>query len=176
MRPRRLFLVILMSALFFYGCSAGNGFHLRQPVQLASQYKQIRIEGLAVDGEFYKALKYTLQESGNSVIPPNETNKQASATTLLHIQNLREGKRVVAYTSERKAREYLLYLKFEYSFSDQSGKHANQASVQRINLDHSFLYDANFVLGKTEEERQIREKLYQEAARLIVLKMQYGEK
>ena len=155
------FLIILSLA----GCSTANSFHLRKPVQLSNQYKSIKVQGLPHDGNFFKILKLRFNEAGVLVFQHPD---KAFATTTMGIQNLREGKRVVAYDSERRAREYLVFLKFDYTLSKGNGKHSE---TYRINLDRSFLYDANFVLGKREEERKIHESLYKEAARLILLNL-----
>lgn len=162
--------VFITTIFIFSGCSSnnGNGFHLRNKVTLADSYQHVAIEGLDRDSQQFKALKFALQEAGSVVSQqPDET----FSGSIIKIQNVREGRRVVAYTSERKVREYLLYLKFDYFIVSQKQQNSIPKK-QRINLDRSFLYDVNFVLGKTEEERQIRKTMYQEAARLILLKMQ----
>jgi outer membrane lipopolysaccharide assembly protein LptE/RlpB len=163
---QRCFLALLM-ILSLAGCSAANSFHLRKPVQLSSQYKSIKVQGLPYDGNFFKILKLGFNEAGVQFFQHPD---KAFATTTMTIQNLREGKRVVAYDSERRAREYLLFLKFDYSLSQNKGK---SKETHRINLDRSFLYDADFVLGKREEERKIHQSLYKEAARLILLNLKY---
>ena len=71
----------------------------------------------------------------------------------------------------------MISLKFNYTITadatgnEQSGSFATVK--QRINLDKTFLYDADFALGKVKEEQQIRESLYAEAARLILLRLKY---
>ncbi len=169
MKSLCLYLLPVLLTLLLAGCSTGNSFHLRQPVQLPTHYKSIKVQGLPHDGKFFKILKNAFNEAGSQFF---QTPDKAFATTNMKIENLREGKRVVAYTSERKAREYLLFLKFDYVLSQPGNA---QSRSYKINLDRTFLYDANFVLGKREEERQIRERLYKEAARLILLNLKYGK-
>ncbi len=163
-------IVALLIGFTLAGCSSANSFHLRKPVQLAGQYKSIKVQGLPRDGAFFKVLKRRFNESGVQLLQQPD---KAFATTSMRIKNLREGKRVVAYDSKRRAREYLLFLKFDYSVS--SSNHGTHGKTHRINLDRSFLYDADFILGKREEERQIRQSLYQEAARLILLNLRYSK-
>lgn len=162
---------ILISLLLLQACSNGSGFHLRNKITLADHYKSVTVQGLERDSQQFKALKFALQEAGSFVV---QSPDKALTKSTIKIQNLREGKRVVAYTSERKVREYLLFLKFDYSLLNNKGASINN-KTNRINLDRAFLYDVNFVLGKTEEERQIRNTLYTEAARLMLLKMQYAQ-
>jgi len=162
--------VLIITIFLVSGCSSssGNGFHLRNKVTLADSYQRVAIEGLQRDSQQFKALKFALQEAGSVVVQQPEKTFSGS---IIKVQNLREGRRVVAYTSERKVREYLLYLKFDYFIVTQPQQNS-AGKKNRINLDRALLYDVNFVLGKTEEERQIRKTMYKEAARLILLKMQ----
>ncbi|MCK5918926.1 MAG: hypothetical protein KAG34_10885, partial [Cocleimonas sp.] len=61
-----------------------------------------------------------------------------------------------------------VYLHFDYQIkvNDKLKKHA-------IRLDKTLIYDANFVLGKAEEEKRIQQSLREEAARLILLHLRY---
>lgn len=165
------FFVSLLSLFLMQACSNGNGFHLRNKITLADKYKSVAVQGLERDSQQFKALKFALQEAGSVVM---QYPDKALTQSTIKIQNLREGKRVVAYTGERKVREYLLFLKFDYLLINNKGKRSKN-NTNRISLDRAFLYDVNFVLGKTEEERQIRNTMYAEAARLILLKMQYAQ-
>ena len=154
--------ILLVVFLLLQACS-GNGFHLRKELDLPQKFQRIQIENLSYENSFVKALEAELEESGGQLLE--------KAPTKIIINNFREGKRVIAYTDERKAREFLLSLKFEYLISstvkDSPIKH-------RINLDRVFIYDSDFALGKAEEESKIRQNLYKEAARLILLKLQYS--
>lgn len=162
-------IITFISVLFLIsGCSSsGNGFHLRKNINLADQYKRVAVDGLERDSEQFQILKFALQEAGSEVVHQPESS--FSGTTI-KIQNQREGRRVIAYDSQRKVREYLLYLKLDYLLIGPNQEHSD-ATIHQISLDRAFLYDANFVLGKSEEEKLIRKNLYKEAARLILLKM-----
>ncbi len=166
----KLFVVTaaLQGVLLLQACSE-NGFHLRKNIDLPLDYKTLKIANLADDNGFRKALRVAIQEAGGQLLDDSE----AKISTVIRFNNFREGKRVVAYTSERKARIYLLYLKLDYQII-LWGKPVSEK--RRINLDKTFVYDANFALGKAEEEKQIRQELYAEAARLILLRLQYAKK
>jgi len=154
--------ILLMSILLLQACSS-NGFHLRKELDLPKMYQRIQVDNLSYEHNLVKAFELALEESGGQLLE--------KAATVIKINNFREGKRTVAYTKERKAREFLLYLKFGYTIL-ASGK---ETKNQRINLDRIFVYDADFALGKAEEEEKIRQELYKEAARLILLKLQYSK-
>jgi len=153
--------ILLMSILLLQACS-GNSFHLRKELDLPKMYQRIQVDNISYEHNLIKAFELALEESGGQLL--------AKAPTIVKINNLREGKRTVAYTKERKAREFLLYLKFGYTIS-MLGK---ETKNQRISLDRIFVYDADFALGKAEEEDKIRQELYKEAARLMLLKLQYS--
>lgn len=158
-----LLISVLATTLLLQACS-GNAFHLRNNVNLPAKYQQIQTENILSGNGFSKAFRLAIEEAGGQVLD--------TANTKIRFDNFREGKKVVAYTKERKARVYLLFLKFDYEIVDGKQVLPNR----RINLDRTFIYDANFALGKAEEESQIRHDLYAEAARLILLRLQYAEK
>jgi len=154
--------VLLFTVLLLQACS-GNGFHLRKNVDLPKTYQRIQVENISYENSFVKAFELALEESGGKLLE--------QAPTKIKINNFREGRRTVAYTKERKAREFLLFLKFDYTITNGT----KTSKKERINLDKIFVYDADFALGKAEEEKQIKQNLYQEAARLIMLKLQYAK-
>ncbi len=154
----------LLMLLLLQSCS-GNGFHLRKELNLPINFQRIQFENIAYEHEFVEVFGEELEESGGILV-------EKSLTKII-VSNFREGKRVIAYTSERKAREFLLSLKFDYLISSSNSKIITKQKY-RINLDRVFIYDNDFALGKAEEESKIRRSLYQEAARLILLKLQYN--
>ena len=171
MRIKAKLSLILFAVFFLQACA---GFHLRNTVSLPEHYQKLQILGVSQENELFQALELALEGAGGEVL--------GQANAKINISNIREGKRVVAYTRERKARVYLLYLKLNYDISLSRNSARNSARnsegktlTQRINLDKTFVYDANFALGKAEEETQIRENLYKEAARLILLSLKYRE-
>ncbi len=155
--------ILMLSIL--QGCSS-NGFHLRKSIDLPASFQKITLKNLAEESELKEAFELAFEESGGQIVE--------SANTIIKFSNVREGKRVVAYNKDRKARVYLLFLKLEYEILQQNKR--KNTNKLRINLDRSFVYDSNFALGKAEEENQIKEGLYKEAARLILLKLTYTKK
>jgi LPS-assembly lipoprotein len=161
-------LVLCCIVILLQACS----FQLRETTSLPDKLKQLQIVGTTDSNGLFNALKAAIEEAGGKV-------SNTTPNTKLQLSNIREGKRIVAYNSERKARIYLISLKFNYLFLVYPNSNENSESFfnpkqQRINLDKTFLYDANFALGKVKEEQQIRESLYAEAARLIVLRLKYS--
>ncbi len=164
----------LLQSIFLSACS--SSFHLRKEVTLAKSYQQIQLENISLESDFAKIFENTLEEAGGQLVNPQINSKKTAyntASTKVIINSLRVGKRVVAYTRERKARIYLVFLKLEYTIQS---KNRQKQPKQNLSLDKTFIYDVNFALGKAEEEKQIRNGLYAEAARLILLYLQYSNK
>lgn len=164
----------LLQSIFLSACS--SSFHLRKEVTLAKNYQQIQLENISLESDFAKIFENTLEEAGGQLVNLQINSKKTAyntASTKVIINNLRVGKRVVAYTRERKARIYLVFLKLEYTIQS---KNRQKQPKQNLSLDKTFIYDVNFALGKAEEEKQIRNGLYAEAARLILLYLQYSNK
>ncbi|HIO91464.1 MAG TPA: hypothetical protein EYG68_01310 [Leucothrix mucor] len=159
----KLFAIVLV-LLFLQSC-AGSGFHLRESVQLSGDYKKISLQGVSTESDLYAALEQAVTDAAGELVPLD------SAASIISIRHLKEGKKIIAYTKNRVAREYLVFLRFDYQIK-ASGK---VLESRLVNLDKTLIYDANFVLGKAEEEHRILQSLREEAARLILLRLQYSK-
>jgi len=168
-------LKLILLLLLIQGCS-GSGFHLRKNVELAPQYNEIQLQGLAEDSEFNVFFEDALSEAGGNIVSDEKLAKSTIVFT-----KFEEGRRIIAYTSDRRAREFLVFLRIEYSirqnFHQQKKKTAKDVvlSTKRINIDRSYLYDPDFALGKAEEEKRVKQALYEEATRLILLRLKYSK-
>ncbi len=155
---------IILGFILLSSCS-GNGFHLRENVSLSGVHQAIAMQGISPESDLYVTLEQAIAEAGGKVV------SLPKAGSVIRISELKEGKKIVAYTEGRIAREYLVFLRFNYQL-----KYSDKILENRlINLDKTLIYDANFVLGKAEEERRILHSLREEAARLILLRLQYSK-
>ena len=164
---KAVFILFSVFMLFLQGCSGGNAFHLRKNVALPTQFQTLQVENIPSENNFREVFENALEEAGGKL------TKDASSRIVFRI--FEEGKRVIAYTSERKVREYLLFLKIEYEIQLYKNNKLTKLPVRRLNIDGSYLYDPDYALGKAEEEKQVQKNLYQEAARLILLRLQYSQ-
>ena len=157
----KAFLPLFLLSLLIQGCSVGNGFHLRNHISLPPSVRHLELQGISSEHGLAQALAEALEEAGGS--------QREKAPTKIIISDLQDDKRVTAFTRERKAREYLVYLKFNYAlqYPDKEPE-----TIGTIALDRSFIYDANYALGKEEELNKIRQDLQKDAARLILLRLQ----
>lgn len=160
---------VILLLLLIQGCS-GNGFHLRKNISLAEKYSQVQLQGVATKTEFEEIFADALSEAGGKLVGDDKPAK-----SIVNFNKFEEGRRIIAYTSDRRAREFLVFLKIEYSIRDKK-KSITQGTIlpkRRINIDRSYLYDRDFALGKAEEEKRVKKALYEEATRLILLRLKY---
>lgn len=159
---------VVLFLLLIQGCS-GNGFHLRKNVELSPQYTEIYLQGLVAENEFITSFREKLSEASGDIV-----TTVSQAKSIINFSKFEEGRRVIAYTSDRRAREYLVFLKVEYSIRNINQKLSSKTK-HRINIDRSYLYDPDFALGKAEEEKRVKQALYEEATRLILLRIRYAK-
>lgn len=167
----KFFLLLLL----LQGCS-NDGFHLRKSVKLAPQFTTVSLDGLSRETDFKRSLSDAVTEAGGKIVV-----SQKQAKSIINFSKFEEGRRIIAFTSEREVREYLLYLNIEYSIQSpiekaKQNKSKKEAPKFSINIDRSYLYDDDFALGKAEEAIQVKQILYEEATRLIMLRLKYAEK
>lgn len=160
MKKNNVFIAFMLASLLLLQSCSNSGFHLRESASLSGDYKKIALQGLVEDSDLYSTLEEAINDAGGRVVPI-----QLAGSTIA-ISNLKEDKKIIAYTSKRVAREYRVYLHFDYQIKADKKKYA-------IRLDKTLIYDSNFVLGKAEEEIRIQKSLREEAARLILLRIRY---
>ena len=137
------------------------GFQLRETTQLPTEYQQIGLQGNDLENGLGDVLRDAFIDARS------ELRNDKGLTTQLIISNLSEDDRVASYDADLDVRQYLIFLLFDYEIV-VDGK---ALAKQRIRLDKTMNYDSDYVLGKQEEEDQIRKTLRQDAARLILLRL-----
>lgn len=151
---------MILSALLCLSLSA-CGFKLRETTELPTAYQEVSLKGLSVEKDFGRVLKDAFTDARSNLLV------NGSSDTQLVISGLEESKRTASYDADLDVRQYLLYLLFDYKIV-VNGK---TVATQRVKLDKTMNYDADFILGKQEEELQIRQALREDAARLILLRL-----
>ena len=136
------------------------GFHLKETTELPKDFQQVSLQGIGIERNFGRVLRDTFTDARSDL------QLNSKLATKLTISNLVEGRRVAAYNFDRTVRQYLLFMKFDYTL-EANGK---KLGTYPVNIDATLNYDSDFVLGEQEEERLIRQDLRRDAARLIVLR------
>lgn len=137
------------------------GFHLRETTELPDTFQEVSLKGISVDKGFGRVLKDSFTDARSNLSIGGQSKTQ------LVISDLEEDKRTASYDADLDVRQYLLYLLFDYKIV-VDGK---TVATQRVKLDKTMNYDADYILGKQEEELQIRKALREDAARLILLRL-----
>jgi len=150
----------LILSLMLCASLTACGFHLKETTELPAQFKQVSLKGINIERNFGRVLKDAFTDA-RSDLQVNNT-----LPTKLTISNLEEKRRVAAYNFDRTVRQYLLYMKFDYTLEADGKKPATYP----VNIDAILNYDSDFVLGEQEEERLIRDELRKNAARLVLLR------
>lgn len=137
------------------------GFNLRETQPLSEVMQQVGLKGIKSDSDFGSVLKIAFTDARSQLIENGDLPAQ------LNISDLEESRRVLSYDTDLEVRQYLLYMKFSYSIIVNGKQHGPYL----LNLDNTLNYDADYVLGKQEEQRTIRKALRENAARLILLRL-----
>lgn len=166
---RWLVMACLTAVPLLSACTGGN-FHLRGKADLPVVFQTMMLQGLAIDSAFTLALRKAFENTGNELrLIPSADHQEES---LLYITNYQEGKRVVGYGKNREVREFLIFTRLDYEVRVKDG--GILLPKQRLQVDKTQIYDSEFVLGKTEEERLIREDLRDDLARQVLIRLRYG--
>ena len=150
------------------GCAVAE-FKPRGPVTLPDRYTQIYIEGLEPESDLTTYFKAALRQRGSYVV-----KNKSSSSSVLHIAQLHEKKRVAGYGANREVRQYLIQLKFLYKIVPSDINDTSTIPWNTIDLDKTQSYDSEFILGKIDEEEIIRKSLRKDAVRRVMLQMQYA--
>jgi len=157
---------ILVIASLLSGCS--SSFHLRSSVALPPIYQKVILEGVVENSEVAIALKKAFEDVGSELVFTH-----SNETARLRITNYQEGKRVVGYGREREVREFLIFTTFDYEVLAVDREEI-LLPKQSLQVDKTQIYDSEFVLGKIEEERLIRDDLRSDLARQVLIRLRYG--
>jgi outer membrane lipopolysaccharide assembly protein LptE/RlpB len=145
-----------------------NSFHLRGKASLPDMFQTMLLQGISIDSDFALALRKAFEDAGHE-LQIISSNKQ---DTQLLITDYEEGKRVVGYGKNREVREFLIFIAFDYEVRATNGEIL--LPKKRLQVDKTQIYDSEFVLGKTEEERLIRKDLRGDLARKVLIRLRYG--
>lgn len=164
-----LFPLLCLVCLALQGCSTTAGFKPRA----ADSLSQVPLQGLSVlinDADksqvFMKALARGLERSG-----AKRVTQWVPGVIVLTITKLEEDKTVSAYSAVRQVREFNHYidLNFTAQRSQAGGEPTSVAATVRV--ERTQIYDSQYVLGGSEEERMIKQELRAEAVRLLALRL-----
>ena len=153
-------MIILLSALVVSAC----GYKLAGKADLDTVFDKTHVaheaRGRAMDELVEQQLKVNQVELVSA--------EDASAIiTILYERTERE---ILSVDEDGKVREYELILRIGFNVVDADGK--KMTKNQDIRLSRDFLFDIDDVLGGSREERVLYQEMREDAARLIVYRLQ----
>ena len=158
---RRVHLLLLPGLMILMSVVSSCGWQLRGTSNLPPEMAHVYVEGLSRKNRFVQDLNQNLSFAGGSV-----TKNPASAGVILKVHNDQFERRVVSLSEQGKANEYeLIYrIRFELRKPDDS----SLLPAQTIEIRRAYFNPQVQVIGKSEEENQIREEMYKEAVRTLL--------
>jgi len=151
---------ITIIASLFYGC----GFHLAGEGNFATELNNTHIQSTSSSKEMLRLLEKNLRSNQINVV------EAESATALLRILNEETEKVVLTVDSDGKAREFELLLRI--TFEVKRADNTVLLDKQVIDLSRDFVFDKSDLLGTNEEELELYSEMRNDAAKLIVYRLQ----
>ncbi|RLA14491.1 MAG: hypothetical protein DRQ52_04035 [Gammaproteobacteria bacterium] len=152
-------------ALLLVVSLAACGFHLRGAVDLPPVMAVTYIENNGVDAELVKRLRRSLQANKMVV-----TTDRTEATAVLRLLNDRYDRRILSVARGNRVSEYELHYSIRFELAEVGG--GQLIAPKNIQLFRDYTYDQDEVLGKENEEKNIRKDMIREAASRVLRTIQ----
>lgn len=162
---RRSFLTVTISAGLTLGLAACGGWHLR-----GSQVKALGIERVRLSATGAPMVEARLRELlGFGEVAIVDDAKSADVTIVIGDEAF--ATRVLSIDPQTgKVREVEIGMQLSYELRDGAGQVAVPRQTQQ--WVREYVYDESSVLGTSEQEGLLRRNLVEDAAALILLRMQ----
>ncbi len=158
---RRAHLLLLPGLMILISIVSSCGWQLRGASNLPPEMAHVYVEGLSRKNRFVQDLNENLSFAGGGV-----TKDPASAGVILKVHNEQLERRVASLSEEGKATEYELIYRIRFELQKPDG--SNLLPTQTIEIRRAYFNPQVLVIGKSEEENQIREEMYKEAVRTLL--------
>ncbi|MBT8125050.1 MAG: hypothetical protein KJO81_09525 [Gammaproteobacteria bacterium] len=155
----KLIQITIISSLL-YGC----GFHLAGEGNFATELNNTHIQSTSSSNEMLRLLEKNLRSNQINVVGAE------SATALLRILHEETEKVVLTVDSDGKAREFELLLRI--TFEVKRVDNTVLLDQQVIDLNRDFVFNKSDLLGTNEEEQELFSEMRNDAAKLIVYRLQ----
>jgi LPS-assembly lipoprotein len=139
---------------------AGCGFHLEGAESLPRAMARTYIEAPDRNSEFFTSLRDALRLRGSEIVTSRE-----AADAVLSILADDTGQRVLSVTARNVPREYEVF--YSVSFALDAGER-KLIEPESLVATRVYAWNESEVLGKSAEERILRQSLAQDLARRVV--------
>lgn len=148
--------LMLLTLVTLQGC----GFHLRTVSALPSSASPMFIEGLGSNDPMLQTLRDVLKEANVQLV-----EERTQAATRLRLRKQSVSRRVLSVDSGGKVLEYELHHSLDFDLVNQDG--GELVAEQSVGVQQTYENPETEVLGKRNEENQLREDMRFDLARSI---------
>lgn len=157
-------LKVIFSALTCAALAAGCGFRLQGAGPLPNQMARTYLETDEPRSEFYASLREALRRRGADIVERPE-----DATSVLRILEDSTDERVMSVTARNIPREYEIY--YAVTFALEAGGE-ELIQPESIVATRVYAWNEDELLGKTAEERILRQALAEDLARRVLRRIE----
>ena len=171
MKKIKITYLILLSVLM-----ASCGFHLRGNQDLSAVLPEVQIQGASIHSDLGRELKRALTNSKVNVLD--------DSAVLLSVTRDNFSKRVLSLDSAGRANQYELNYQLSFSLikkesSKSDGKKQHVVDLipsQNITEKREYLFDADLVLAKADEETRLNNDMRQAAMLQLIRRLTFSLK
>jgi len=173
MKNRKLTFLLVLSFLM-----ASCGFHLRGSQDLSAVLPEVQIQGTSKHSELGRELTRALTAAKVNVLDESEI--------LLSITRDKFSKRVLSLDSAGRANQYELSYQLSFSLvkkvkskneeSDSKQMIVDLIPTQNITEKREYLFDADLILAKADEETRLNNDMRQAAMLQLVRRLMFSLK
>ncbi len=160
-QPIRTLLPILISVLLLSGC----GFQLRGGVSLPASLSPVHIQGIGQQDALHRELTQLIRYGDLET-----TDHRQQAGSVLLISHRSSDRRVLSVDGNGKVAEYELHEGVRFTLLD--GKGRTLVESQPVDTLTTYLNSETEVLGKQQEEQQLRDDIRRDLAAQIMRRLQ----
>lgn len=164
--------------LLFSFLIASCGFHLRGNQDLSGVLPEVQIQGISVHSELGRELSRALTAAKVTVLDESDV--------LLTVTQDHFSRRVLSLDSAGRANQYELNYQLSFALvkkvkDEKEGSKEKQKLVdlmptQTINTKREYLFDADLILAKTDEETRLNNDMRQAAMLQLVRRLRFSLK
>ena len=158
---RRAHLLLIPGLMILISVVSSCGWQLRGATDLPPEMAHVYVDGLSRKNRFVKDLDQELAFAGGGI-----TRDPESAGVILKVLDDQFERRVVSLSEQGKATEYELIYRIRFELQKPDGSSLLPAQV--IEIRRAYFNPQVLVIGKAEEENEIRREMYKEAARTLL--------
>ncbi len=160
----RLAIIVL-----FINLLSSCGFHLRGGYQLPAQMQKTYLLSEIKPGLLTQKLQQSLIDNQIQLVDSPE-----EAFEVLRLYDEKTIRRIVSVDAQGRAREYALSYQLKFELNPVGDKADLLIEPQTLQLQKSYLFDPEDILGKAREEQLLIDDMQKDMVRLILLRLQLG--